>query len=108
MPPGNKADLPIISAKIHPTDHISIAFVNWCKDNINSGALYHLVATYSVITRFFSDGDADRLLAIPKSPEVVKSKLGNNERPNFVKEKQTMGQLQPIKPKYQKMVPQTS
>ena len=51
---------------------MSIAFVNWCKDNINSGALYHLVATYSVITRFFSDGDADRLLAIPKSPEVVK------------------------------------
>ena len=37
-----------ISAKIHPTDHISIALVYPFALSIISGARYHLVATYSV------------------------------------------------------------
>lgn len=47
--PG-KSGLPLnISAKIHPTDQTSIAFVYSLKVNMISGARYHLVATYSVM-----------------------------------------------------------
>jgi hypothetical protein len=43
-PAGNKGFLMISSARIHPTDHTSIAPVYFFHDNITSGALYHLVA----------------------------------------------------------------
>ena len=46
--PGN-VDLQIISyPKIHPTDHMSTAFEYLVEPNKIYGALYHLVATYSV------------------------------------------------------------
>ncbi len=48
--PG-KIALPIInSPKMHPTDHISTAFVYFVLPNKISGARNHLVATYSVKT----------------------------------------------------------
>jgi hypothetical protein len=48
--PG-KVDLPLInSPKIHPTDHISTAFEYFVDPRSIYGALYHLVATYSVRT----------------------------------------------------------
>ena len=46
-----------------------MALVNLWTDNMSSGARYQRVATYSVITRFFSDTEADKLRAMPKSPE---------------------------------------
>jgi len=46
-----KIAFPIInSPKIQPTDHISTALVYFVDPNKISGALYHLVATYSVKT----------------------------------------------------------
>ncbi len=48
--PGNK-DFPVISSpKMQPTDHISTAFEYLVEPSSISGALYHLVATYSVNT----------------------------------------------------------
>ena len=48
--PG-KIALPInISPKMQPTDHISTALVYFLEPRRISGALYHLVATYSVRT----------------------------------------------------------
>ena len=39
-----------ISAKIHPTDHMSTLTVYCRRNSINSGARYHLVMTYCVIS----------------------------------------------------------
>ena len=44
--PGNNGVLPNNSAKIHPIDQISTAFVYSEAFKITSGALYHLVITY--------------------------------------------------------------
>lgn len=40
----------IISARMHPTDHMSIALVYLCDPKTISGARYHRVAIYSVNT----------------------------------------------------------
>lgn len=48
--PGKMAFPVISSPKIQPTDHISTALVYLVEPNNISGALYHLVATYSVKT----------------------------------------------------------
>ena len=48
--PGN-SDLPVINyPRMHPTDHISTAFEYFVDPKRIYGALYHLVATYSVKT----------------------------------------------------------
>ena len=48
--PG-KMDFPLISSpKMQPTDHMSTAFEYLVDPSKISGALYHLVATYSVST----------------------------------------------------------
>lgn len=52
--PGNKGCLLTSSAKIQPTDHMSTALEYFYDPRTISGALYHLVATNSVITGSFS------------------------------------------------------
>ena len=44
--PGKRGALANSSAKMHPTDQISTAFVYSEAFKITSGALYHLVTTY--------------------------------------------------------------
>lgn len=46
--PGNNALERRSSPKIHPTDHMSTAFEYCVEPSKIYGALYHLVATYSV------------------------------------------------------------
>ena len=46
--PGKSGRLDNISARIQPTDQMSIALLYPLELSIISGALYHLVATYSV------------------------------------------------------------
>lgn len=46
--PGNTGFPKNISPRMHPTDHISTAFEYFEEPRSISGALYHLVATYSV------------------------------------------------------------
>lgn len=48
--PGNSGCLPNSSARIQPTDHISTALVYSLALRMTSGALYHLVTTYSVFS----------------------------------------------------------
>ena len=48
--PGKIAFPVISSPRMQPTDHISTALVYLVEPNNISGALYHLVATYSVRT----------------------------------------------------------
>jgi len=48
--PGKIARRANISAKMHPTDHVSTSTVYCRRKSINSGARYHLVITYSVIS----------------------------------------------------------
>ena len=71
--PGNIAFPVNISPKMHPIDHISTAFVYFDEPNKIYGALYHLVATYSVIIAsplpWFTDA-IDR--ANPKSANLAK------------------------------------
>ena len=43
-----------IIPRMQPTDHMSTAFVYFLEPRRISGALYHLVATYSVITGYYS------------------------------------------------------
>ncbi len=61
--PGKSAVFPKSSAAIQPTDHTSIAFEYSLALRITSGALYHLVTTYSV----FSSSSNSNPLASPKS-----------------------------------------
>jgi hypothetical protein len=53
--PGKIGVFVINSAKMHPTLHISTALEYLFQFNKTSGALYHLVAIYSVKTFFLSD-----------------------------------------------------
>jgi hypothetical protein len=72
--PGNKG-LPLsISAKIQPIDQTSMALVYSLNVSIISGALYHLVATYSVMKLACS---SDRLvdLAKPKSQTYLNKNI---------------------------------
>ena len=46
--PGKSGRLDNISARIQPTDQMSMALLYPLELSIISGALYHLVATYSV------------------------------------------------------------
>jgi len=46
--PGKMAFPMISSPKMHPTDHISTDLAYFVDPRRISGALYHLVATYSV------------------------------------------------------------
>jgi len=62
----------MISPKMQPIDHISTAVVYFEEPNNISGALYHLVATYSVrigIYPSFTDWWID--LASPKSHNLT-------------------------------------
>lgn len=64
--PGKRGLLANISPRIHPTDQISIALLYPLEFSMISGALYHLVATYSVKKPVWScSGSATR--AKPKS-----------------------------------------
>lgn len=54
--PGNKGFPLIIYAAMHPTLHISAIWLYSFDPNNTSGALYHLVATFSVNTAA-SDSD---------------------------------------------------
>lgn len=69
--PG-KRDFPLISSpKMQPTDHISTALEYFVDPSNISGALYHLVATYSVrIGSPFSLGQLTDL-ASPKSATFI-------------------------------------
>lgn len=71
--PGNTA-LPIInSPKMQPTLHMSTALVYFVEPNRISGALYHLVATYSVSTgKDPSSSLYAILLASPKSASFTR------------------------------------
>ena len=64
--PGNNGLPDNIAAKMQPTLQTSIALVYSLKVNIISGALYHLVATYSVMNPELSSWDAAER-ARPKS-----------------------------------------
>ena len=66
--PGNRGVLPRSSAIMQPTDQMSTAFEYSLAFNITSGALYHLVTTYSV----FSSYSSVYPLANPKS-QIFKS-----------------------------------
>lgn len=58
---------------MHPTDHISTAFVYLEEPNKIYGALYHLVATYSVIIGYEIDWLIEATdLASPKSANLAK------------------------------------
>jgi hypothetical protein len=70
--PGKRGLALNISAKIQPTDQTSIALVYSLKVNIISGALYHLVATYSVMKLACS---SDRLVDLAKPKSQTYSKL---------------------------------
>ena len=62
---------------MHPTLHISTEVSYWLALNSNSGALYHLVATYSVSTlafTFLNNG-----LANPKS-QIFRSQFELTKR----------------------------
>jgi hypothetical protein len=50
--PGKSGCLPNSSARIHPTDQISTAFVYSLALRMTSGARYHLVTTYSVFSSY--------------------------------------------------------
>ena len=64
--PGKSGRLDNISARIQPTDQMSMALLYPLELSIISGALYHLVATYSVKIPLWScSGSATR--ANPKS-----------------------------------------
>jgi hypothetical protein len=81
--PENIAFPATISPKIQPTLHISTAFEYLWEPKSISGALYHLVATYSVRTGFSinlfvnyinipsSFSDIATLLARPKSATFI-------------------------------------
>ena len=77
--PGNNA-LPITnSPSMHPIDHISTAFVYLVDPNNISGALYHLVATYSVMKGFSPPSSLYATdLAKPKSATLTKHSESNN------------------------------
>ena len=64
----------INSAKIHPTDHTSIAAVYFFHDKITSGALYHLVAIQSVNAVYYVYSYGISALASPKS-QIFKSQF---------------------------------
>lgn len=70
--PGKNGFLCNISAKIQPTLHISTEVVYWFALRSNSGALYHLVATYSVNTLALTF--LNRGLARPKS-QILRSQF---------------------------------
>ena len=61
----------IISPNIQPTDHISTALEYLVEPKRISGALYHLVATYSVRIGFSSSLSVMRLRANPKSATLT-------------------------------------
>lgn len=66
--PGNMALPTIISPRMQPTLHISTALVYFLLPNNISGALYHLVATYSVRTGAYPSSSLIATdLANPKS-----------------------------------------
>ena len=70
--PGKNGFLWSISAKMQPTLHISTDVVYCWALNSNSGARYHLVATYSVSTFAFKLWNKG--LANPKS-QILRSQL---------------------------------
>lgn len=74
----------LISARIQPTLHTSIAFEYSWNESITSGARYHLVATYSVMNPFppfgpLSGGGRAALRARPKS-QILRSQLALRSR----------------------------
>jgi hypothetical protein len=76
--PGKMALPKYISPKIHPTDHISTAFVYLEEPKSISGALYQRVATYSVIIGSVTDWltlAMDR--ANPKSASLARQSESN-------------------------------
>lgn len=71
--PGKIAFPRYISPKIQPTDHISTALVYLLDPSKISGALYHLVATYSVMMGSLTDWLTVAMdLASPKSASLAK------------------------------------
>lgn len=72
--PGKSGFLSISSIKMHPTDHTSIAAVYSDELSSNSGALYHLVTTYSVMKSV-----SEVVRASPKS-QILRSQLAFNKR----------------------------
>ena len=71
--PGKTAFPKYISPRIQPTDHISTAFVYFEEPNKISGALYHRVATYSVMIGSWTDWLTVAIdLASPKSANLAR------------------------------------
>ncbi len=62
---------------MQPILHISTAFAYFELPSNISGALYHLVATYSVLTASFSPSYIAKDLAKPKSANFTKHSLFN-------------------------------
>lgn len=65
----------IISARIHPTDHMSIALEYFYEPRTISGALYHLVAIYSVFACGSSSSSLETDLANPKSAILARQSV---------------------------------
>lgn len=77
--PGKIAFPRYIYPKMHPIDHISTALVYLLDPSRISGALYHLVATYSVIMGSATDWLTDAIdLASPKSANFARQSESNS------------------------------
>ena len=77
--PGKIAFPRYISPRMQPIDHISTAFVYLLDPSSISGALYHLVATYSVMMGSATDWLTEAMdLANPKSASLARQSESNS------------------------------